>query len=254
MNEEQSSSRVTIVCAWTGPALTLLFAIGLIPLARFFPPPSPGRSAASIADLYTDHLTAVRIGCVVMSIAMALIAPWGVTLAMTMRRTERGMPVLTAIQLVSVAVCTMCAVMLTMVWGTAAFRPGHLSPDTTRMLNDFAWFLFLFDWAPFTVWVATFGVAVLLDETGTCLYPRWVGYMSLWMAFLFVPAALIIFFKSGAFAFNGVIAMYVPTFMFFLWIMVTSSFMIRSERRAPARGRSAEIGETRRADGFASTV
>jgi hypothetical protein len=237
MEHEHTSLRVMRVCAWIGPALTVIFAIGLIPLAHFFPPPAPSRSAASIQELYTHHLTAGRIGCVLMSLAMAMIAPWGATLAMTMRRTERGMPILTVIQFASVAVCTMCAVMLTMVWGTAAFRPDTLSPGTTRMLNDFAWFLFLFDWAPFTVWVASFGVAVLLDSTGTCLFPRWVGYTSLWMSLLFLPAGLIIFFKTGAFAFDGLIAMYIPTFCFFCWIITTSGFMIRATQplKAPSR-------------------
>ena len=244
MDREHAHPRALRICASIGPLLTLIFAIGMMPLARFFPPPAPSRSALSIEHLYTANLTAVRIGCVIMSIAMALIAPWGATLALTMKRTERGLPILTGIQLVSVAVCTMCAVMLTMVWGTAAFRPNDLSPETTRMLNDFAWFLFLFDWAPFTVWVATFGIAVLIDQTGTCLYPRWVGSLSLWMSFLFVPAGLIIFFKHGAFAFDGVIAMYVPTFCFFLWILITSGYMIRSTRPAiervavPAAGRA----------------
>jgi hypothetical protein len=250
MSSEHSNRRVLLTCAWIGPALAVLFAIGMIPLAHFFPPPGPNRSGASIATLYTSHLTSLRFGCVLMSIAMTLIAPWGATIAVMMRRTERGIPILTYIQVVSVAVCTVCAVMLTMIWGTAAFRPDVLSPDVTRMLNDFAWFLFLFDWAPFAVWVTAFGVAVLMDTTGTCVFPRWVGYMSLWMAFLFAPSALMIFFKSGAFSFDGIITMYTPTFAFFTWVMTTSVCMIRSLR--PGAVGEGRVAETRRAPAAAA--
>jgi len=59
------------VC-WLGPVFVFLFFFGLVPLAQFVPPPSPNASAATIANLYRDDPTAVRVGLLLMTMSTAL--------------------------------------------------------------------------------------------------------------------------------------------------------------------------------------
>lgn len=57
------------------------------------------------------------------------------------------------------------------------------------------------------------------------------AYLNLWTAFIFIPAGLMIFFKSGPFAYNGFISLYAATGCFFIWVMVMSGLTIQSIRR-----------------------
>ena len=231
-------SRAIRLCLWSGPVLVVMFAIAMVPLTGLIPPPHPNDSAREIADLFSDNATQIRVGLAVGIVAMALIAPFGIGVASLLRGSERGTPVLTYLQIASVAIGTSVAVIMCLVWGTASFRPDELAPDTTRMLNDLAWFFFLFSFAPFSIWLIAVGLAIIWDEREAAPFPRWAAYLNFWLALLFVPAVLMIFFKSGAFAYNGLIAFWVPTLAFFGWVMVMTVLGLRALGRSslsPAR-------------------
>src|ERR1700704_3854975 len=95
------------------------------------------------------------------------------------------------------------------------------------MLHDAAWFLFLFSWPPFAVWVGAVGVVILRDRDQSPMFPRWSGYLSIWTAFLFIPAALMAFFKTGPMAYNGVLALYIPVFVFVVWVIAMTRVLLR---------------------------
>src|SRR6516225_11855772 len=93
------------VSAWTGPAMTLLFLIGAVPLAHFFVPPySAQHSASEVARMYVDNLTGIRLGCVVMCVAAALFLPFGLSISAATRRSDPSGVLLSWIQVASVAV------------------------------------------------------------------------------------------------------------------------------------------------------
>lgn len=223
------------LATWAGPALTVLFFIGLVPLAQFIPPPHPTDSAADIKAFYVDNVDGIRIGMVLVMVAVGLIAPWGVSLAAWTRRTETGFPVLTYIQLTCIAIGTMVGVLIALMWGVAAFRPDDTSADITRLVNDIGWFLFLFDWPPFIVWFVAFALGIFWDTSDEPAFPRWSAWLTMWVAFLTVPAGAMIFFKTGPLAFNGVLAMYIPLTVFFVWIVVMSALALRAIKHQEAR-------------------
>jgi hypothetical protein len=65
------------------------------------------------------------------------------------------------------------------------------------------------------------------------VFPRWVGYFSIWCALLLLPGSLIPFFKSGPFAWQGIFEFWLAGVVFFGWIAVMTVAMfgaIRSQQ------------------------
>jgi hypothetical protein len=236
------------VSAWTGPAMTVLFLVGAVPLAKFFVPPySAQHSAGEVAQMYVDNLTGIRLGCVVMCFAAALFLPFGLSIAAATRRSDPAGVLLSWIQVASVAVATFVIVMIPIFWGIATYRAGQVSPEITQTWNDGGWFGVLFAVPPFSLWCAAIAVAVLRGGDGDGSLPRWVGYLNLWAAVLFVPAMLMIFFKHGPFAQDGVFTFWMPVAIFFAWIVTMALVVVR----AADRPRSSASGD---ADQHSTTV
>ena len=226
--------RLLLACAWCGPLFALLFAIGFFPLAGFIPPPHADDTAAQIAAMYRDHRDAIRIGTVVMTLATLFIAPWGVAMASQTRKTETGFPVLTIIQLICTGIVVFTIVLFVLIWAVASFRAGEIPVETTRALNDVAFFLLLFDWPPFCLWVLSFAVAIFLDRTEHPVFPRWAAYLNVWIVLLSLPGCLIVFFKTGPFAFHGFVAFYFPVVVFFIWLVAMTYLTMVAIKREGA--------------------
>ncbi len=216
-----------LLTAWSGPVLVVLFFLGLVVFMDFVPPPAPTNSGEVTAAIYNDHLLSMRIGIVICSFAVALMAPWGASIAVRTHRTESRFPAFTYTQLGCIGTGLMVAVLCFLIWAVAAFRADDLAPRSTRMLHDIGWFLFLFDVAPFMVWMVAIGLAVLVNKSGRRLFPRWAGYFSIWVALCEAPAVLILFFKTGPFAYNGLVGFWLPTVAFFAWVLVLTWLVIK---------------------------
>jgi hypothetical protein len=228
MKQGSQSLRGVRAFLWAGPLLSLIFFIGVVPLMGFIPPMHPTDSAAEIARRYGDNTDSIRIGTWCIMLAVGLIAPWGVGLAVLTRRIQGTSPTYTYLQLVCVAIGVVIGMGFPLCWGVASYRPDGLAPDTIRMLNDFGWFFFLFDYPPFCIWFVAVALAIFSDSSEHPLFPRWTAYVSIWVCLLSIPAGLMLFFKTGAFAYNGLIAMYVPLAVFFVWIIVMTVTGLRA--------------------------
>jgi hypothetical protein len=216
------------ICVWTGPAATVIFIVGFILLAGFIPPPSPALDANQVVAIFTEHTTAIRIGMLVTQLSMALLLTWGIGVATQMRRCEGSRPVMANVQIASVAVATVIVVLMTVVWETAAFRPDVLPPPVIQAFNDLGWFILLFDWIPFAIWALAVAVPIFSDRGDPTIFPRWAGYVSVWTAVLFFPAGLMAFFKNGVFAWNGLLAFYIPVGVFFVWLICITVVTLRA--------------------------
>lgn len=214
--------KVARFCIWLGPILAILFFIGFVPLMGFLPPPHASDSAETVAQLFRANVDQIRLGTFVMMIAVGMIAPWGVAVTSLLRGAEGRFQVLTYVQLTTISIGTLAAVCFVIAWGCAAFRPDDTSSDVTRMLADIGWFFFLYDWPPFVFWFLAVAAAIFTDNRPTPAFPRWVGFISVWTGVLSIPAGMMIFFKTGVFAFHGLITMYIPLFVFFVWIVAVS--------------------------------
>jgi hypothetical protein len=59
------------------------------------------------------------------------------------------------------------------------------------------------------------------------VWPRWAGYLNFWVALGGAGGGLAVFFKTGAFAWNGLIGFYIPVTTFILWIITMTVLMHR---------------------------
>jgi hypothetical protein len=218
-----------LLCAWAGSGAVILSALGLLAIAGFIPPQAPSAGAARIAHWYAGNATRIRIGLFVTMLGITLFVPFGTAIAIQTRRIENR-PVMTYVQIACVAIGALEGIVAMFIWAAAAFRAGHIDPATTRNINDLGWFAFMFDVPPFSLWVCAIGYTILRDPRPAPIFPRWVAYFNFWAAFLFLPADMMAFFKTGPFAWNGVLCLYIPVGLFFVWIVVMTPVLLRAIR------------------------
>jgi hypothetical protein len=147
-----------------------------------------------------------------------LIGVWGVSLAAQTRRKEGAFPVLTYAQISTMATGTAMLMTQSCLWATATFRPGDISPQITQTLNDAGYITLLATWVPFAAWNWALGLSILLDHSGTPVFPRWSGYLCMVAGLMDIPGNTVWFFKSGAFDWAGAICLYVPIAGFGAWV------------------------------------
>ena len=187
---------------------------------------------------YQENTNQLKLGLVFMTLAYGCMCCWGVAMACQTRRKEGAFPVWTYLQLTCMAAGTAMIVLMGAVWAAAAFRADGCS-DTNpcvitdpvermayahdiQMMHDFGWMILLGTWMPFTFWCAALGLSILLDRSDTPAYPRWSGYMSIFVGIAFIPGSGVWFFFEGAMGWNGLIGMYIPFIVFGYWVLYFS--------------------------------
>ena len=211
-------ARVQRVLIWTGPGMIALWLGAFLFIAGFIPPSDPTASAAEIVRLYADHTNAIRLGMIISMAGSALLVPWAVAISGQLRRID-GAKALADVQMVSCALLSLEFITPIGVWMAVSFRYDDRAPDVTRALHDVGWILFMT--VIWSLWVQLIAIAaaILIDRRSEPVLPRWLGYLNLWVAMLIIPAGLVLFFKHGPFAWNGVVGLYIPLAAFVIWMI-----------------------------------
>jgi hypothetical protein len=225
--------RQQLLCAWCGPLLILLIGAGLL-IAGLWPPPQPTATAEQMRDFFANSPTQIHLGLTLMMAGMGLIVPWGASLAAQTSRIRSSSSVTTFVQVTAVGVATLIGVASVIAWSVASFRPAEITPELTRAMSDLGWFFFVFDWSPVFVWYLAVAAAIFGDRDESPVFPRWSAYLSLWVALLSIPGGLMIFFKTGPLAFNGIFAIWIPLGVFFVWIVAMTTLTIQAINRQGA--------------------
>ncbi|MFE6926109.1 hypothetical protein ACFVAV_34210 [Nocardia sp. NPDC057663] len=210
------TARVRNICALGGPAALIITLIGWT-IAGMLPVPlSPSASADEVMRFYTEDPTRVMIGFVLASVGVVLMLPMFALISVHMLRMEGRTPVLTFVQIIAAAVTVVVNMFPQMLYALMAFR-GDRDPETLRLMNDVTWMILFTPIMPFIIQNLAIGIAVLSDKRS--VFPRWSGYLNLWVAFAFIPDVLAYFFLSGPFAWNGV-------FVFWLALAAYGAFLV----------------------------
>lgn len=220
------------VCASGGIIFAILFGVGFVAIARFVPPLDPSDSAAEIAAIYRGHTNAIRTGLVLCYVGTMFFLMFGSGIIGQTRRIKGVPPTLTYLQVSSYASAVLLIILPLTTWLTIAFRPDAWSDESMQLLNDFGWITFVIGFAPFVTWVVSTGLAILCDQDeANPVFPRWSGYLSVFMGFVQMSAVLLAYVRTGPFAWDGLFSWWIPMTDFFSWFLVITVLTMRAINR-----------------------
>lgn len=229
---QASNIRAQLICAWCVVPFVLSFFVGLI-IAQFLMPVAPSLSANEIATLYQTHTNAIRIGILMCFAGCVPFILWGGALIGQSRRIEGASPALAYTQIASLAIAVMIVLVPAIFFFVAAYRPERF-PEITQMLNDLGWTMFVVSFPPFMAWPIALAVGILGDDSQHPVFPRWAAYFNIYVSLVYIPPSLLIFFKSGPFAWNGLFSWYIPVGDFFIWAIVMTVLTVTAIKRQAA--------------------
>ena len=216
---------------WSGVVLIVAMIVAQGYMMGFIPPPPPSMPAEELKQHFIDNAISIRIGTVIQCICWSFWNTWAIAVAMFIRRMERGSPILTYASIANIGGGYVFFILIPMTWATISFRAETLDASIIQVMNDWVWFDWLFTWPPFAVWMVIIAVAIFGDHNREPIFPRWLAYFNLWSALLIFPAGLIVFFKTGPFAYNGAISFWFAFAVFFSWMLTMTVMTFRAVSR-----------------------
>jgi hypothetical protein len=205
--------------ALCGAAFVLLLFPSII-MIGLLPPMSPLRTADQVAQFWSTNTGLKRVGLVIMLAAAGLQAPFGALIAVRIRQMDGGRhSALAYTQLVGTGLAVVAILMPTFAFAAASYRPER-DPQITQALNDLGWLPFVMNWPAATIQCLVIGFGIF-GATNT-VWPRWLGYFNVWCAFIFAAGGLVVLFKDGVFAWNGLLAFWLVAVFFGVWFLVMS--------------------------------
>jgi hypothetical protein len=235
------NSKVQRICVWSGPAGLGVFFVGLI-VAGWFPPPSPHQTMLQVAHMYISHTDRIRIGCLLIAAGGAMTAPFVSVISTQMKRIEGDRGPLSNLQLG----CGMLGVLLftipTFIWQGAAYFP-HRDPQITQALQDIGWIAFIAAIFPAIIQGLSIAIAIFTDKRAEPVFPRWLGYMNIWVASLFLPSGMVLFFHHGPFSWDGIFTFWLAATVFSAWFVVMVIYLLKAiDQQAAEEGVAPSLG------------
>jgi hypothetical protein len=218
--------KVQLACVACVPVGLVVFLVGLL-IAGYIPPPPAHDTPQQIADFYRHDTTLIRFGLL---LALTGAGLWGPLIAVITRQMLRVGPrnnVLAYVQLGAGAAAWQFLLVPFLALTAAAFRPER-SPEITQALHDFGWISLFMPFTPFVVQSLSIALAALTDSDPRPVFPRWLGYFNLLECVLFLPVGLLTFFKTGPFAYHGILVFWVPLVVFGTWLLVMTWAVYRA--------------------------
>lgn len=242
------SERSQRAILWWGIALAVVYGVALIFLMKMVPPPSAEWSPDRVAEFYRDNSTSIRWGAVIAGWTGAFMMPILAVVTIQMARVETGgAKIWSVLSLVSGALMSLFLALPPIFWGAAAFNADR-SPEITALAHEIGLLtLVTTDQFYIFMWI---GVTVIALRPSTQLvknnpFPRWWGYLSLWITVMFEAGAFAFVPKSGPLAWDGLLVFWSPLSLFSVWISIQSWLVFRSLRAQVADKTSAGADDER---------
>jgi hypothetical protein len=232
MTNNMHSDRASLLwCAHSAIPFVILLASGAFFIPGWLPPHNPEWSAAQIAAIFRDNQTNIRIGMTMVAISAPLAWSFATAISSQLKRIEGPNHPLSTVQMATATGTVVPIIIPAYLWLALAYRPELTSPETIQLVNDFCWMVFVAMFPPATLQAVVIGVGILSDKRAEPLFPRWFGFATLWTAVLFLPGALVPFFKHGPFTWMGLISFWVVATVFFAWYIALWWLTVRAIKR-----------------------
>ena len=217
------------ICLWSIPVFYNLFGLIFVYLARLMPPPSPNLTTAEKVEFIRTHAPNLQAAMVILMLSLGLASLTNGLVVVQMKRMEgvgHWLPYgyLAALATAALPGCLFCGFMFSL----ATFRPDR-DPEIIAMLYDAGMLSFVGSLGVFIVQYLMFGIAVFLDKRE--VFPKWFGYMSIWALVTELVAGPIWIFRTGPFAWDGLLAFYQGTIIFVAWQTCQTVLLAKAIKR-----------------------
>jgi hypothetical protein len=228
-HQEKIKRRIWLAAIWCWPVSVVVFGSAFALVVRFVPPPSPALSAQQVADLFAANRTGIRIGVLIALFASGLLLPFLIVVSAEIKKIEGRLGLLAPVQFGGAIILVVFFQVIGLAWLAASFRPDA-SPEIVRAFNDYTWFVWSTLIPTGMIQFICMAIAAFMDIRERPTWPRWAGYLNLWVAFAYAGGVLAVFFKAGPFAWNGVVGYWIPVLLFVIGLSVTTVLLLRRAR------------------------
>lgn len=220
--------------AWCGVGYAVTAGAASI-MIGLLPPVSPMRTAAEVAQFWSTNTDLKRCGIILMLAAAGLLAPYGALIAARLKQMEGRFAPMAYLELAATAVAMMSFIMAAMVFAAASYRPER-DPQITQALDDLGWLSYIMIWPPATCQCLAISFAIFAAKKP--IWPRWLAYFNAWIAFMVIAGGIAVLFKSGVFAWNGLLAYWLVAIVFGAWFSVMTWQLLAT---IPASGSNEDV-------------
>src|ERR1700674_91077 len=191
--------------AWCGPIFMAIFFFFWGVLAKNMPPAGADLNAMQIAAHYLENNMAIRIGMSVCMVGAAFYMAWGCAVSKVMRRIEGPDGILSNLEMMGATITVAFPIVACGCWLTASMETGLLPPEIIHMLYFLGWMIIDLAYMVTTFQILAVSIVFLRDRRSVPLMPAWVSWWGFFTCAVFFPVSLIPFFRSGPFAFHGLV-------------------------------------------------
>jgi MFS family permease len=222
------SERSQIALIWCSVVFLVVYALALGVLLRMLPPPAATQTAEQIKDWYLARQTEIKLGATIASWTSAFFMPYFAVVAMQVYRQEKGRPIWTVIALVGGTMTSIFLVLPPLFFGAAAFMPSRAA-DVTAMMHQLGILTLVTTDQYFIFGFAAVAVACFLPQRAEhSPFRRWFGWFTVWFTLMAEAGAIAFNFLSGPFAWNGLLAFWIPFGVFLPWLAPLTFFILKS--------------------------
>lgn len=226
--------RLQLICVWSAPVFVVVYGTFMLNVAGFIPPISPLLTPEQLGELFAHDRFRIRLGQIGMMVTSTLLFPYFAVISAQIRRIELARPgnspVLAPMQFGAGTLLVVYFQLCSMVWLIASYRED-LDIGTLRLLNDGAWLMFVMVFAGYVLQLLCVAIAGFADKSADPVWPRWAAYLNLWVAIGPPFGGIAVFFKTGPFAWNGVLGFYLPVGVFLIWLVAMTTLMHKGIKR-----------------------
>ena len=216
---EKVNTRDQRICLGLVPFFGALFLIGFTIFPGFFPPLSPTMTAEQVAAFYRDHVGEIRASMILLNLIGIGFIPFFMVVVVQMMRMGNPSRAFAYSYLSAAASGGTLFALADLAWLNAAARPDR-DPQLTMLLNDLAWFSFTTPVGFIIAQNLCLAFAIYMDALPEPVFPRWVGHFNITSAVLMVPGAFALVYKTGPFAWDGVLSFWLRIATYTLYVTV----------------------------------
>lgn len=182
------------------------------------PPPAPSLLPVEVAKFYSDNAWQIKFGSIICSVTSAFLIPFSIVVGFQLARIEKGLPVWSALSAIGGSFTCIFLVIPPVLWGVAAFTPDR-APELTALVNEIA-NLSLITTGQFYIFntIPIFYLGLKASPDSGSAFPRWLCWFTIFMTCIGEVGIVSYLFKTGPFAWNGLLSFWIPFAAYFLWI------------------------------------